>query len=114
LAASTALYLVVSGYDVWWGGKSVGPRLMTEAAPFFALLMLPVLRRWRELGRARVALAVTLALAVGTQVLSTYTYRAYVWNRHFPIGLKHVRWSPGQSQLLALWCPSCVLPPSED
>ncbi|MCG6925707.1 MAG: hypothetical protein LJF30_10385 [Acidobacteria bacterium] len=112
--ASIAIYLVVSGYDVWWGGKSVGPRLMTEVAPFLALLMLPVFRRWRELGRTRMALAVTLALAVGTQVLSTYTYRAYVWNRHFDIGQKPVRWSYGQSQLLALWCPSCVLPSSKD
>lgn len=114
LAASAGLYLLVSGYDEWWGGKSIGPRLMTEAAPFLALLMAPAFRRWRDLGRARVALAIALALALGTQLLSTYTTRGYAWNAHYDLHSPPLRWSVGRSQLLALWCPSCVLPPAED
>jgi hypothetical protein len=83
---------------------------MNEAAPFLALLMLPVFRRWRELGRARGALAICLAFDVATQVLSTYTTREYAWNAHLDLHSPPLRWSVGQSQLLALWCPSCVLP----
>jgi hypothetical protein len=113
-AACLGVYLLVSGYDEWWGGKSIGPRLMTELAPFLALLMLPVFQRWRELGGGRILLAVALALAVVTQLLSTYTARGYVWNAHFDLHDASTRWSVRHSQLLALWCPSCVIPPPPD
>jgi hypothetical protein len=107
-AATTFTYLLASGYYAWWGGKSLGPRLMTEAAPFLSLLLLPAFRRWRELGRARAALAITVALAVTTQLLSTYTTRGDVWSARANLGDPVVRWSIGDSQLVALWCPSCA------
>ena len=112
-AASLGLYLLVSGYDEWWGGESIGPRLMTEAAPFLALLLLPLFRRWPALGRARWGLALALALAVATQLLSTYTTRGYDWNARLDLHDPRLRWSVDQSQLVALWCPSCVFPPPE-
>jgi hypothetical protein len=111
--ASLGIFLLVSGYDEWWGGESIGPRLMTEAAPFLALLVLPLFRRWPALGRARWGLALALALAVATQLLSTYTTRGYDWNARLDLHSPPLRWSVGQSQLLALWCPSCVFPPPE-
>lgn len=110
LAGSLATYLLASGYDSWWGGKSVGPRLMTEAAPFLALLVLPIFRRWSELGPARLGFAAALALAVATQLLSAYTTRGEGWNATADFANDPgARWSLRRSQIVALWCPSCML-----
>jgi hypothetical protein len=111
-AACLTVYVLVSVYDEWWGGKSIGPRLTTELAPFFALLMVPVFGRWRDLGRRRALVVAALAFAVGTQVLSAYTTRGYAWTARVDTSDAWQRWSPGRSQLLALWCPSCVIPPA--
>jgi hypothetical protein len=115
LAAAIAcfgVYLLVSGYDEWCGCKSIGPRLMTDLAPFLALLMVPIFRSWPRLGGKRWLVGLALAFAVATQGLSTYTMRGYTWHADHHLHDPAVRWSVRQSQLLALWCPSCAAPPA--
>jgi len=98
---------LVAGYDKWWGGYSLGPRLGAEAAPFLALLTLPL---WLEFGRlpraGRILTLLLVAAAAGTQLLGTYSRTAIDWNE--TVAVDHdVRslWSVRNSQLLAVWWP---------
>lgn len=58
--------VLVSSWNMWWGGHSWGPRLLTEVIPFGALLCAgPLARLWRlQTGRAAVALLGLLAALV--------------------------------------------------
>jgi hypothetical protein len=57
-------WLLISGWSMWWGGHSLGPRFFTEMLPFYAYLTVPVLQHLpgqRAWGRA-----VTGALLLGS------------------------------------------------
>jgi hypothetical protein len=104
-AAVAAYYLLVSVFDHWTGGWSVGPRLLTEAAPFIAILTVPA---WLLLPRRRwwrVPFLVAVAFAAATQVLSVYSDRAEQAN--FRLTDSAAFWSLRGSQLAAIWCSPC-------
>jgi hypothetical protein len=108
LAVVGATFLLAASYERWEGAWSIGPRLMTESAPFLALLTLPL---WRGFGALRPALRAALVLAVAgagaTQVAAAYRGRAaFEWNptvdhRAHPEVLRSWR----NSQLAAIWWP---------
>ena len=106
LLVFTATVGLASGYNKWWGGYSVGPRLTTEAAPFLALLLIPIWQAWRRLGRVRIAIVLSVLLAMATQVLFAYNWRVHSWSaevlEHHPDAL----WSLRYGQLAAAWIPA--------
>ncbi len=64
-----ALLLVNSGYAVWDGGASWGPRHVVPALPFVALLAAPAFARWPRTAGALTLVSITLtvvAVATGT------------------------------------------------
>ena len=114
LGVVAGVYLLASGYGKWWGGYGLGPRLMTEASPFLALLTVPLWsaaggRRW---GRA-LAVA-TVSLAAATQMLGLYRAGAWFWNGEARVDTNpKALWTLRQSQLLAIWWPRALAIPRE-
>jgi hypothetical protein len=105
LAAVGAYYVMVSVFDHWTGGFSIGPRLMTEAAPFLAILTVPA---WLQLPRRpwwRAAFLLSAAFAAATQLLAAYSDRAERANFHLTDSAAFL--SLRQSQLAAIWCLPC-------
>lgn len=107
LAATLAPVLLSAAYYKWWGGHSIGPRLLTEASPFIALLTLPLWIEFRRLPLAVRGTAIVLVLfAAVTQVLGVWSPRAGAWN-----SAVNVDWNPAarfslrDSQILATWWP---------
>lgn len=104
LGCLVLLVLLVSGYAKWWGGHSLGPRLLTEAAPFLALATIPAWREERARSGSRVAFLVALAFASLTQLLLTYNLAAARWNDVPEVDENPARlWSVRSSQLSAAW-----------
>jgi hypothetical protein len=100
-----AYYFMVSVFDHWAGGMSIGPRLLTEAAPFLAMLTVPA---WLQLSRKRwwtAPFVLTVAFAAATQVLSAYSDRAE--RASFYLTDSAAFWSFRHSQLAAIWCLPC-------
>lgn len=64
--------LIVAGSSMWWGGHGYGPRLMTDAVPWLALLSLIAFHSWlhasingrRRRIEATVAIGLTLAALI--------------------------------------------------
>ena len=105
LTTVCAYYLLVSVFDHWTGGWSIGPRLMTEASPFLAILTVPA---WLQLSRRppwREAFCLAVAFAAATQVLATYSDRAERANLQLTDSASF--WSLRRSQLAAIWCLPC-------
>ncbi len=103
LAIVTAFVILVASHSEWWGGWSLGPRLMTECAPFLALLTAPL---WSTRGWVRRCLMITVVFSAATQLLLAYNPAASDWNRRVH------RFMPSrslvglaESQLLAAWIP---------
>lgn len=96
---------LAAGYDKWWGGYSLGPRLTAEASPFLALLTLPLWLAFRRLpSPGRASFVLLTALAAGTQILGAYSRSAIEWNG--TVNVDHIRaslWSVRDSQILAAW-----------
>jgi len=105
LATVGAYYVMVSVFDHWTGGFSIGPRLMTEGAPFLAILTVPA---WLQLSRRswwRAAFLLSVAFAAATQLLAVYSDRAERAN--FQLTDSAAFLSLRQSQLAAIWCVPC-------
>lgn len=65
-----AHWVAVSAFPHWWGGFSVGPRLMSDLTPFFVYLLLPVVTHLATPGAAgRRALGLVLALLLAVSLL---------------------------------------------
>jgi Dolichyl-phosphate-mannose-protein mannosyltransferase len=111
-AALAGTVAVASCYGKWWGGASLGPRLMTEAAPFLAFLTLPCLSDrglpivWRTLFWAAVA------FAAATQFLLVYNPAADRWTGDTDVDARpEVLWSLRDGQLAAAWGVGRRIPP---
>lgn len=82
----------ISMFDHWWGGHSYGPRLMSDALPWLALLCIVAVHAWLEAhkqgstrGRAirlgeQVALTLLLAIGIGINAAGSFSDGADTWN----------------------------------
>lgn len=82
LAATLLHVVLVSSFPIWWGGFSFGPRVLTDAVPWFVLLTiiglkaaLPNLR-----GPEFVAGALLLALSIGINGRGATSEATAMWN----------------------------------
>lgn len=82
LAAILLHVILVASFPIWWGGFSFGPRLLTDAVPWFVLLTiiglkaaLPNLR-----GAEFVAGALLLALSIGINGRGAISEATAMWN----------------------------------
>jgi hypothetical protein len=111
VAAVLPVYALAASYAKWWGGHAIGPRLLTETAPFLALLTLPLWARWsswRPVFRATLSLSVLVASA--TQLRASYGRAALHWNPAVEVGVyPEALWSWRNSQLAAMWVPDWKL-----
>jgi hypothetical protein len=78
--------LVVSTFEIWWGGGSFGPRLLAEALPAWSLLLIPALEALARLRATRRRAAVAgVALLLGwscfVEVRGATDRAVYRWNR---------------------------------
>jgi hypothetical protein len=114
LFAFGATFLLASLYGKWWGGHSLGPRLLSEAAPFLALLTLPLwLERSRRGGFAGTLLIAAVSLAAVNQLVFSYNPRAGAWNGEVNVDShRSFLWSWRNSQLAAAWRPNWTISPS--
>ncbi len=102
LVATAGTVLVAASHLLWWGGWCLGPRLVTEAAPFLALASVPLFRVASRPLRA--AFLFMFAFAAVTQLLLAYAPRAREWDPQVldPFGPRSLwRWKDGQ--LAAAW-----------
>jgi len=101
LAASAGIILLASTHVMWWGGWSLGPRLVTEAAPFLALACVPL---FRSTGPIRPALLALFSFAAATQLLLSYNPAASDWNARVldRVGPRSL-WYTDNSQLAVAW-----------
>ena len=107
-AAVTGEVVVLAGaYSKWWGGHCIGPRLLTEAAPFIAILSLPIWVAFRRLRPSvRTVAAASVLFAALTQVLGVWSLRTGNWNNIVVVDWNRAAlWSLRDSQLLATWWP---------
>ena len=107
MASASAVVFVLAAssfYGKWWGGASLGPRLLTEAAPFMALLTLPLIGSDERFRGWRAAFWATVAFAAATQVLLIYNPAANRWTGEAEVDSSPARlWSIRDSQLAAAW-----------
>jgi hypothetical protein len=101
LGASAGIILLASTHVMWWGGWSLGPRLVTEAAPFLALACVPL---FRSTGPIRTALLALFSFAAVTQLLLSYNPAASDWNARVldRVGPRSL-WYTNNSQLAVAW-----------
>jgi len=110
-AITLAVYALASIYLKWWGGHSIGPRLMTEAAPFIAVSTLPLWTGWARLGWMRWVFLGLLSWAGLTQFIGTYTPVVYRWNALVDVDRRpEALWSWKDGQLAATWIPGWRMP----
>jgi len=85
LISSAAILLhvvMVSSFPIWWGGFSFGPRLLTDAVPWFVLLMIISLKAALHLMRGPefVVGALLLALSIGINGRGATSEATQMWN----------------------------------
>ena len=80
LQAAVVLMILVAGrwFD-WWGGSTWGHRPIVDAAPFLALLLIPVAERLIANRMTRVLFAVLLVWSAAVQFTGAYSYSVVGW-----------------------------------
>ena len=80
LQASVLLLVLMAGkwFD-WWGGSTWGYRSIVDAAPFLALLMIPLVQRVTAARATRVVFIALLVWSVGVQFVGAYSYSLTGW-----------------------------------
>ncbi len=112
--AVLSLYVLTSLFAKWWGGFSLGPRLLTEVSPFIAFLTVPVWAGLAGRGWAKAFVLATIAFAAATQVLAIHRRDAVDWNDDVHVDAnRDALWQLRQSQLLAIWWPGALRGPAE-
>jgi hypothetical protein len=96
-----AILFLNSMYTKWWGGHSLGPRLLTETSLFLALLTIPL---WSRKGWIKAAFLLLLGFSICTQFLLAYKPAAAEWSSKVQID-EHpeMLWDWRNSQLNAAW-----------
>ena len=72
--------LVVSMFPVWWGGRSYGPRLLTEAIPYLVLLLLPLREEIETSRRIAGLFVLSILLAFAIQFRGITSQEPHAWN----------------------------------
>jgi len=86
LVMIAAHLIVVSGFHVWWGGHSYGPRLLTGLLPWLVILAMQALAAVAALSSVRLRRAATAACAVAAvagvlmNAPSVFSHSSYAWN----------------------------------
>jgi len=99
-----AQLLIVSKFTHWWGGHSLGPRLLTDIAPFLSLFLVPTAERLTAVHHRglRWAFAGLAALSFAIHGAAAYDKAASAWNTSPDIDRYPARlWHWGDSQALA-------------
>jgi hypothetical protein len=111
-AALAGTVAIASCYAKWWGGASLGPRLMTEAAPFLALLTLPMFGSGGLPVVWRTSFWTAVVFAAATQFLLAYNPAACRWIVDADVDARpDLLWSLRDSQLAAAWGLGRRIPP---
>ncbi len=100
--AVVAILLLTATYTKWWGGYSLGPRLLAELSIPSAFLitasLIPNRRRW-----LRYSLGVLAVLQVAENLALQHSSRAQGWNAEVLVDKNpEARWSLRNSQLAAV------------
>ena len=74
------MILVAGKWFDWWGGLTWGYRPIVDAAPFLALLMLPIIDRIVASRPLRVVCGALLVCSVAVQFVGTYSYSLMGWS----------------------------------
>lgn len=77
--ATALLILVASKWYDWWGGMTYGYRPIVDTAPFFALLMIPVIERVVANQRMRMLFGALLIWSITVQFVGAYSYSLRGW-----------------------------------
>ena len=98
--AVVADVVIFARFNGWWGGQSFGPRLLSEALPLLAVLLVPALDRITGT-RWRLVFAASLAWSVGVQFLAAAT-PAHTWFDTHRITSFSIWWHPLDSEIVTL------------
>ena len=74
------LILVAGKWFDWWGGVTWGYRSIIDAAPFLALLMVPIIDRIVASRPLRVVCGALLVWSVAVQFVGAYSYSLMGWS----------------------------------
>ena len=81
--ATVLLILVASKWYDWWGGSTYGYRSIVDTAPFFALLMAPIIERVIASRRMRMLFGVLLLWSITVQFVGAYSYSLTGWTEQW-------------------------------
>ena len=81
--ATCLLVLIAAKWYDWWGGSTYGYRSIVDTAPFFALLMVPVIERILASRRTRVLFGALLLWSVAVQFVGAYSYSVTGWTEQW-------------------------------
>ena len=81
--ATALLILVASKWYDWWGGSTYGYRSIVDTAPFFALLMIPVIERVVANHRMRMLFGALLIWSIAVQFVGAYSYSLTGWTNQW-------------------------------
>jgi hypothetical protein len=73
------MLLVCSRWAMWWGAWNYGPRLLADASPFLAVLLLPVFEGARRVAAVKVALFGSALLSIAVHALGAF-FNDGSWN----------------------------------
>lgn len=105
LVAAGLGVLAAASYQKWWGGYSLGPRILVEASLALAIATLPLWTRRRSRA-GRVLLAATVLAGTLIQLALLHGFRARDWNAIADIDRHPERlWSWRYGQLAAALVP---------
>lgn len=81
--ATVLLILMAARWYDWWGGSTYGYRPIVDMAPFFALLMIPVIEWVVANRRMRVLFGALLIWSITVQFIGAYSYSVTGWTEQW-------------------------------
>ncbi len=106
LSIIAAIGIAIAAHPEWWGGNSYGPRLMSDAIPWFVMLAILAIAATSEAlrnarNRTMVIGAALLALSVVINAHGALSMETLRWNEKRPLPGVMLDWT--QPQFLAGW-----------
>ena len=93
--------LLIAKWNMWWGGWTYGPRLLTDTSPALILLLLPVLTIIEKKRLFISLFVIFVAISIFIQIMGRFCVGGYEWNAYFNVD-KHPDklWNIKESPLL--------------